>query len=164
MQRSNESMAEHGTINLRTALVFAAALALVYVVYMRFYASPVDAAANEGYEEPSLSTEAGARFKSCLKGNFLDCSKYEKNFNGRTKSAVEKYQDQIDRQRAEQAQPLLPGIQPPPVQDYMMPVMTSTGSNDKITSLQAYIPPVNDGAPSTVSSTAAVAMMERRMA
>lgn len=156
-------MAEPGTISLRRALVLAAALALVYVVYMRYYAPPAVTAAKEGYQEPALSTEAGARFKSCLKGNFLDCSKYEKNFNGRTKSAVEKYQDQIDRQRAEQAQPLLPDIKPPPVQDYMMPVMTSTGSTDKITSLQAYIPPVNEGAPSTVSSTAAVAMMERRM-
>lgn len=121
--------------DLKQLLMIAAAVAAAYWLYQKYYGPQAAALAKEGYTETSAEKTGCAK---SLLGNYLTCDKYATQFQGRQKSAVERYQDDLAEKR-EKAQPLLPDIKLPPVQDHVLPKATSFGKWDRVTDLRGSV-------------------------
>lgn len=144
--------------DLKKALILAAALAVAYWVYKRYYCT--EAAVKEGFQERE-KVETAAEQQGCgksLLGNFLTCDKYAHDFVSRDKSPVERYQDQLQQQRQD-AKPLVPDVKLPSVKDYVLPVSSSQGRWDKVMDLRGGLDVAYQGSLSTVSPGAIEAAM-----
>lgn len=156
----------HAGLTPRRILLIAAGLALAYWAYTRYKAG----ATQEGFADgPAARTRAEGQScsGSALLGNYLTCDKFANDFQGRQKSPIERYQDQLTKQREkERASPLVPDVKLPPVQDYVLPKSTSHGNWDKVRDIRGEVAVSQGGlTPLTQVSPAAVdaAMAAQRL-
>ncbi|WIA10852.1 hypothetical protein OEZ85_011018 [Tetradesmus obliquus] len=143
-------------LDLQQILVLVAAAAAAYWLYKKYYAAPTE---REGYKDNVKET--AAEKTGCAKsliGNYLTCDKYANDFQGRQKSAVERYQEQLSQQR-ETAAPLVPDVKLPPLQDYVLPQSSTHGKWDRIADVRGGIDVAYAGSLTTVSPAAIDAAM-----
>ncbi|KAF6250472.1 hypothetical protein COO60DRAFT_1465400 [Scenedesmus sp. NREL 46B-D3] len=149
-------------LDVKQLLLIAAALAVALWFYKKYYASTTkkEGFANEtrAEQQQQQQQQAGTGCAKSVLGNFLTCDKHANDFGGRQKSAVERFQEQLAEER-QKAEPLVPDVQLPPMQDYVLPTSTTKGKWDRIADVRGGIDVAYAGSLTSVSPAAIDAAM-----